>query len=69
MDFNEKKKLLVWIDLQKAWLLIKLRRSNISGNMFKWIKSYKHNRGARVVIDNNRSKKILLRYGVPQGGV
>ena len=37
--------------------------------MFKWIKSYTHNRKARVVIDNNRSKKILLRHGVPQGGV
>ena len=37
--------------------------------MFKWIKSYTHNRRALVVIDNNRSKKILLRHGVPQGGV
>ena len=37
--------------------------------MFKWIKSYTHNRRARVVIDTNRSKKILLRHGVPQGGV
>ena len=35
--------------------------------MFKWIKSYTHNRRARVAIDNNRSKKILLRCGVPQG--
>ena len=66
----------MWIDLQKAFdkvwtdgLRLKLRRCNISGNMFKWIKSYTHNRKARVVIDNNRSKKILLRHGVPQGGV
>ena len=58
MDFNVK----VWIDLQKSFdkvwtdgLLIKLR-CNISRNMFKWIK-YTHNRRARVVIDNNRSKK------------
>ena len=32
-------------------------------------KSYTHNRRARVVIYNNRSKKILLYHGVPQGGV
>ena len=37
--------------------------------MFWWIKSYLHNRRARVVIDNTKSKKILLRHGVPQGGV
>ena len=75
--FQRKKQTLsVWIDLQKAFdkvwtdeLLLKLRRCNISGNMFKWIKSYTHNRRARVVIDNNRSKKILLRHGVSQGGV
>ena len=77
MDFNVKKQTLsVWFDLQKAFdkvwtdgLLLKLRRCIISGNMFKWIKSYTHNRRARVVIHNNRSKKILLRHGVPQGGV
>ena len=37
--------------------------------MFRWIKSYLHNRRARVVVDNTKSKKILLRHGVPQGGV
>ena len=37
--------------------------------MFRWIKSYLHNRRARVVIDNTKNKKILLRHGVPQGGV
>ena len=36
--------------------------------MFKWIKPYTHNRRARVLIDNNRSKTILLRQGVPQRG-
>ena len=64
------------VDLQKAFdkvwtdgLLLKLRRCNISENMFKWIKSYTHNRRARVVIANNKSKKILFRHGVPQRGV
>ena len=77
MDFNVKNKhfqcgLIYKKAFDKVWtdgLLLKLRRCNISGNMFKWIKSYTHNRRARVVIDNNRSKKILLRHGVPQGGV
>ena len=73
---GKKQTLSVWIDLQKAFdtvwtdgLLLRLRRCNISGNLFKWIKSFTHNRRARVVIDNNSNKKILLRHGVPQGGV
>ena len=37
--------------------------------MFRRIKSYLHNRRERVVIDNTKSKKILRRHGVPQGGV
>ena len=73
---HKKQTLTVWIDLQKAFdtvwtdgLLLKLKKCNIAGNMFGWIKSYLHNRRARVVIDNTKSKKILLRHGVPQGGV
>ena len=41
-------------------VLLKLRRYNISGNMFKWIKSYTHNRRTRGLIDN-KSEKILHR--------
>ena len=37
--------------------------------MFRWIKSYLYNCRARAVIDNTKSKKIVLRHGVPQGGV
>lgn len=66
----------VWIDLQKAFdkvwtdgLLVKLQRSGVKANMFAWIKSYMHNRRARVTINNHRSKKVLFRHGVPQGGV
>ena len=33
------------------------------------LKSYLHNCRARVVVDNTKSKKILIRHGVPQGGV
>ena len=73
---HKKQTLTVWIDLQKSFdtvwtdgLLLKLKKCNIAGNMFGWIKAYLHNRRARVVIDNTKSKKILLRHGVPQGGV
>ena len=37
--------------------------------MFRWIKSYLHNRLARVVVGNTKCKKMLLRHVVPQGGV
>ena len=61
---HKKQTLTVWIDL-----LLKLKKCNITGNMFCWIKSYLHNRRARAVRDNTKSEKILLRHGVPQGGV
>ena len=35
--------------------------------MYKWTKSYLHNRRARVMVDNKHSRKLLLRHGVPQG--
>ena len=44
-------------------------RNGIASNMFNWIKSYLYNRRARVSVDRIHSKKILLRHGVPQGGV
>ena len=66
--------LVSWIDLQKAFdkvwmegLLVELLRNGITSNMFNWIKSYLYNRRARVSAVH--SKKILLRHGVPQGGV
>ena len=75
--FQHKKQILtVWIDLQKVFdtvwtdgLLLKRKKCKIAGNMFWWSKSYLHNRRARLVINNTKSKKILLRHGVPQGGV
>ena len=73
---QSKQTMAIWIDLQKAFnkvwtdgLLLKLKKCRIGGNMYKWIKSYLHNRRARVTIDSAKSKKILLRHGVPQGGV
>ena len=37
--------------------------------MLKWIQSYLFNRRARVSLDQLGSRTILLRQGVPQGGV
>ena len=75
--FQEKKKLLaVFFDMtsafDKVWkegLLFKLGNLGVIGKMHKWIKSLLFHRTARVKIDNTRSKQIILREGVPQGGV
>ena len=65
-----------WIDLQKAFdkvwtdgLLVKLQRCGVGGNMLRWIRAYLHNRRARVTVNGRKGKKVLLRHGVPQGGV
>ena len=51
---HKKHTLTVWIDLQKAFdkvwtdgLILKLKKSNIARNLFRWIKSYLHNLRAR----------------------
>ena len=75
--FQTKKVILAsFIDLQKAFdkvwkdgLLVKLLRNGIQGNMYRWTKSYLYNRRARVIVNNHTGKKVLLRQGVPQGGV
>nr|KAG5696480.1 hypothetical protein BaRGS_016519 [Batillaria attramentaria] len=75
--FQEKKNTLaVWIDMEKAFdkvwkdgLRLKLRRYGVSGGMYTWISQYLHNRQARVKIQGHKSKKKLLKQGVPQGGV
>ena len=73
---HKKYTLTVWIDLQKAFdkvwtdgLLLKRKKCNIVGNIFLCIKSFLHNRRARVVVGNTKSKKLLFRHGVPQGGI
>ena len=70
----QKVTLTAFIDLQKAFdrvwkdgLLGKLQRSGIRGNMFRWTKSYLHNH--RVIVYGHSGQKVLLRQGVPQGGV
>lgn len=76
-SFQSKKvTLAAFIDLTKAFdkvwkdgLLVKLQRGGICGNMHRWTKSYLHNRRARVQVDGRCGQKVLLRQGVPQGGV
>ena len=77
-DAFQKKKvtLATFIDFQKAFdkvwkdgLLVKLQRSGIEGNLYRWTKSYLHNRRARVMVDGYSGQKVLLRQGGPQGGV
>ena len=62
---QSKQTMAIWIYLQKAFdkvwrdgLLLKLKKCRIRGNMYKWIKSYMHNRRARVTIDSSNSKKF-----------
>ena len=64
------------IDLQKAFdkvwkdgLLAKLLQYGIKGNIYRWTKAYLQNRRARVIVDGKPSRQVLLRQGVPQGGV
>jgi len=63
----KKATLAVFIDLQRAFdkvwkdgLLVKLQRGGISGNMYRWTKSYLHNRRARVLVDGHCGRKVLL---------
>ena len=37
--------------------------------MYNWIKLYLYNRRARVRVDGQCGRKVLLKQGVPQGGV
>ena len=63
------------IEVQKVFdkvlfdgLIIKLQRS-ISENMLSGIRTYCHNRGAKVTAYKKESKRVLLRHGVRQVGV
>ena len=72
---SKKVTLAVFVDLQRAFdkvwkdgLLVKLLRFGVSGRMYKWTNSYLYYRRARVV-DGKQGQKILLKQGLPQGGV
>ena len=75
--FQEKKVIrFASIDIQRAFdkvwidrLIVNLMRNGVANNMLKWIQSYLFNRRTRVSLDQLSIRKILLRQGVPQGGV
>ena len=63
-----------YLDVQKAFdcvnhdiLLHKLYHYGIRGSVFDWLKSYLPNRSQLVCINECRSAKSHLRFGVPQG--
>ncbi|KAK7087559.1 hypothetical protein V1264_021593 [Littorina saxatilis] len=73
---NQKMVFAAWIDLQKAFdrvwtdgLLVKTQRCGVSGKMLSWIRSFLHNRRSRVTVSSRLSRRVLIRHGVPQGGV
>ena len=56
--------LTVWIDMEKAFdkvwkdgLRLKLRKTGVCENMYRWISQYLNNRKARVHVDGDFSKK------------
>jgi hypothetical protein len=53
----------------QRWLKYKLQQYGVSGRMFNWISQYLHNRKARAGLNGYRSRKKLLKEGLPQGGV
>ena len=66
----------VFFDLSRAFdkvwkegLLLKIHQSGINGRMFGWIKSFLHERTAKVKLDGHTSVSVKMREGVPQGGV
>ncbi|KAK7096645.1 hypothetical protein V1264_003726 [Littorina saxatilis] len=75
--FQQKHKVVgVFFDLSKAFdrvwreaLLLKVRQSGVTGRMYTWVKSFLHERSARVVLDGYHSVSVKMREGVPQGGV
>ena len=75
--FQEKRKLLaVFFDLSRAFdkvwkegLLLKLLQTGVRRNMWSWMHHFLYGRTARVKVDGHLSKKVILREGVPQGGV
>ncbi|XP_075150930.1 uncharacterized protein LOC142225039 [Haematobia irritans] len=64
----------LFIDFSKAFdslshgkLLSTLERNGIRGQCLQWFKNYLECRSFRVQIDDNVSKQIPIKYGVPQG--
>lgn len=66
----------IFLDLKRAFetvdrdrLLGKLYQYGIRGMVLEWLKSYLSNRMQKVRFNNQWSKKMMTKYGVPQGSV
>ena len=70
------KVIVVFVDLSKAFdkvwkigFLLKLMNLGVAGNMYRWIESFLLHRTAKVKLDGSLSQTVMIRKGVPQGGV
>lgn len=73
---NKKISLGIFIDLSKAFdtinheiLLNKLKFYGIRGTANNWFQSYLSNRYQYVQVDDQKSSKLLIKCGVPQGSI
>ena len=51
------------------WLIYKLERAGIVGNLLNWFRSYLHNRRQCVVLNGTKSDIKYINAGVPQGSI
>ena len=56
---------MLWID----GLLYKLKKLQVQGHMYDWIRSFLTSRTIQVKIGNSHSEKLTLENGTPQGSV
>jgi len=76
-NFNNREQVdSILLDFSKAFdkvchrkLLLKLKHYGITGNIFKWITDFLHNRTQCVVVRGTFSEPIAVKSGVPQGTV
>ena len=64
----------IFVDLQQAYdrvwrkgLLLKMKRLNIDGNLYRWIKNFLCERTIQTKISNTLSSRQTLEEGIPQG--
>lgn len=67
---------IIFLDLKRAFetvdrerLLGKLYQYGMRGMVLEWLRSYLNNRSQEVKFNNQWSKYILPKYGVPQGSI
>ena len=67
---------LILLDFSKAFdkvshekLLLKLHHCGVRGQVLHWIKAFLSNRSQTVVLESEKSSKVTVTSGVPQGSV